>query len=142
MFWAVLQVVRDSVTKCMAEAEKQSMGSIGFPSLGTGNLGYPADVVARTMFEAALDYGRQHPNSVISDVFFILHKKDDKLQKVCCHFFLFFVLEYFGIDFLSKCQIAYKVTLVLFGLYFVYSCKLFKKKINKILKKIKKKINK
>ncbi|XP_070210414.1 protein mono-ADP-ribosyltransferase PARP14-like isoform X2 [Littorina saxatilis] len=76
------QVVRDAVTKCMAEADKLGMGSIGFPSLGTGNLNYPAPLVCNTMFEAALDYGRQHPDTAISDVFFILHKKDENLTKV------------------------------------------------------------
>ena len=75
------------MTKCMAEADKLEMGSIGFPSLGTGNLGYPADVVAQAMFEAALDYGRQHTNTNISDVFYILHKKDEALAQVseCLH---------------------------------------------------------
>ena len=72
--------------QCMTKADSLEMGSIGFPSLGTGNLGYPAILVAHTMFEAALDYGRQHPNTVISDVFFILHKKDKTLTQV--RFFL------------------------------------------------------
>ena len=75
-------MVRDAVMKCMAEADKQQMGSIGFPSLGTGNLAYPPNLVAQTMFTAALDYGRQHPDTIISDVFFILHKKDETLAKV------------------------------------------------------------
>ena len=75
-------MVRDAVMKCMEQAEKLQMGSIGFPSLGTGNLAYPATQVAHTMHEAALDYGRQHPDTVISDVFFILHKKDTNLTQV------------------------------------------------------------
>ena len=75
-------MVRDAVMKCMAQADQLQMGSIGFPSLGTGNLGYPATQVAHTMLEAALDYGRQHPDTVISDIFFILHKKDTNLTQV------------------------------------------------------------
>ncbi|KAL8618042.1 hypothetical protein ACOMHN_021762 [Nucella lapillus] len=78
----IAEVVRDAVTKCLTETERLGMGSVGFPSLGTGNLGYPAPMVARVMFESALDYGRENPDTVISDVFFILHKNDEKLTQV------------------------------------------------------------
>ena len=78
----MIQVIRETVMKCMEQADKLKLGSIGFPALGTGNLSYPADLVASTLYAAALDYGRQHPDTIISDIFFILHKKDKALTQV------------------------------------------------------------
>ena len=40
------------VNKCLKECTKLGVTSIAFPAIGTGNLGYPNDVVARVMIEA------------------------------------------------------------------------------------------
>ena len=40
------------VNKCLKECTKLGVTSIAFPAIGTGNLGYPNDVVARVMVEA------------------------------------------------------------------------------------------
>ena len=78
------QVVKEAVEKCLALAEGLTAGrkSIGVPALGTGTLKYPAELVAATMFQAVMEYGVQHPDTTISDVYFILYKKDDNLIKV------------------------------------------------------------
>jgi O-acetyl-ADP-ribose deacetylase (regulator of RNase III) len=80
------QVIKEAVQKCLELAETAIPGtdprSIGFPALGCGNLHYPPDVVAECMFDATLEYGNQHPSSLVADVFFILHKKDKENHKV------------------------------------------------------------
>ncbi|KAK7094234.1 hypothetical protein V1264_007883 [Littorina saxatilis] len=58
------------------------MTSVGFPALGTGTLKYPATLVAPIMFQSVMEYGCTHPNSHISDVVVILHKKDTALTQV------------------------------------------------------------
>ncbi|XP_076461058.1 uncharacterized protein LOC143293737 [Babylonia areolata] len=78
----IRKVVKDAVKKCLKMADKLKLNSIGFPALGTGTLAYPAAVVAKALYEVTLDYGLKHPNTIISDVFFILHKKDTALTEV------------------------------------------------------------
>lgn len=68
--------------KCLSEADTRGHRSIGFPALGAGNLGYPSDLVAETMFQATVDFGLKNPQCKLSDVFFILHKKDTQNRNV------------------------------------------------------------
>ncbi|XP_053390305.1 protein mono-ADP-ribosyltransferase PARP14-like, partial [Mercenaria mercenaria] len=45
-------VLRSAITTCMHEAEKLRHSSMALPAIGTGNLGFPCDVVATEMFNA------------------------------------------------------------------------------------------
>ncbi|XP_025093181.1 uncharacterized protein LOC112563487 isoform X3 [Pomacea canaliculata] len=69
-------ILTKTMMKCLSEADTRGHRSIGFPALGAGNLGYPSDLVAETMFQATVDFGLKNPQCKLSDVFFILHKKD------------------------------------------------------------------
>nr|KAG5696761.1 hypothetical protein BaRGS_013570 [Batillaria attramentaria] len=66
----------------LREKEQVEIKSIGVPALGTGTLKYPPQLVAETMFEAVLEYGRQHPATRISDMNFIVYKKDETNMQV------------------------------------------------------------
>jgi O-acetyl-ADP-ribose deacetylase (regulator of RNase III) len=44
------------MTRCLKEAEERKLSSIAFPALGTGILGYPPCLTAKTMFDAVEEY--------------------------------------------------------------------------------------
>ena len=56
--------------------------SIAFPALGTGNLKYPADEVAKAMIEAMIEYTQKNPNSCIKDVKIVIYSQDVQTQQV------------------------------------------------------------
>ncbi|XP_053407780.1 protein mono-ADP-ribosyltransferase PARP14-like isoform X2 [Mercenaria mercenaria] len=64
------------VTSCLAEAQRQNQTSIAFPAIGTGNLGFPKDIVAREMFKAVSKFSAANPNPSVKDVRFIVYQKD------------------------------------------------------------------
>ena len=50
--------------------------SIALPAMGTGNLQFPRDVVANTMFDTVIEFSRANPNTTLKDVRFVLFNKD------------------------------------------------------------------
>ncbi len=60
----------------LVEAHKAGFSSIAFPAMGTGNLKYPPDTVAKAMFQAFLSFGTNNSGTSIKDVRFILYDKD------------------------------------------------------------------
>ena len=68
------QVLQTFLGNCMKEASKKKAKSIAFPAMGTGNLGYPKDIVAKEMFSAAADISK-HKSSV-QEVRFAIYEKD------------------------------------------------------------------
>ncbi|XP_053389477.1 protein mono-ADP-ribosyltransferase PARP14-like, partial [Mercenaria mercenaria] len=73
---ACCDAIHKLVTNCLAEAQRQNQTSIAFPAIGTGNLGFPKDVVAREMFKAVSKFSAANPNSSVKDVRFIVYQKD------------------------------------------------------------------
>ncbi|XP_052261029.1 protein mono-ADP-ribosyltransferase PARP14-like isoform X2 [Dreissena polymorpha] len=61
---------------CFEETQKLNHSGIAFPAIGTGNLGYPKDVVATEMFTAVSEFAAKYPQSSITNVDFILYPKD------------------------------------------------------------------
>ncbi|KAL3864768.1 hypothetical protein ACJMK2_006424 [Sinanodonta woodiana] len=62
--------------KCLDQCEKNGYTSIAFPALGTGNLGFPKDIVAKEMFKHISTYSRDNPSSSVTDVRFVVYQKD------------------------------------------------------------------
>ncbi|XP_033104491.1 protein mono-ADP-ribosyltransferase PARP14-like isoform X2 [Anneissia japonica] len=54
------------------------MKSIAIPALGTGNLKYPADVVANIMYEEAINFSSNRPHSSLREIKFVVFHKDSK----------------------------------------------------------------
>ena len=52
------------------------MKSIAFPSIGTGNLGYPNDVVAKIMVKEVFDYLSANDKSCIEQVYLVIFMQD------------------------------------------------------------------
>ena len=67
-----LQDLQDMVLRCLEEANKQGLRSIVFPSLGTGNLGFPPVESARLMFAAALDFSKRYPGGSLTEIRFAI----------------------------------------------------------------------
>ena len=63
-------------------ASNNNHQSIAFPALGTGNLRYPGDEVAKAMIEAVIEYTEKNPNSSIKDVKIVIYHLDHGTQKV------------------------------------------------------------
>ena len=65
-----------SVQKCLKKCDEKGAASIAFPAIGTGNLGYPNDVVAKTMIKAIFDYFSSNKTSKITKVYLMIFMKD------------------------------------------------------------------
>lgn len=50
--------------------------------MGTGNLSFPRDVVASTMFGAVVDFSNGNPNTSLRDIRFVLYDKDQQTVNV------------------------------------------------------------
>ena len=57
-------------------ASNRRFTSIGFPAMGTGNLHFPRDIVAESMFSTVIEFSKANPNTSLKDVRFILYDKD------------------------------------------------------------------
>ena len=60
----------------MTEASKRGFSTIAFPAIGTGNLGYPRDIVARVFFEEVDAFQRNNPQASVLEVRFVLFHTD------------------------------------------------------------------
>ena len=67
---------------CLQEADKRQAKSIGFPAVGTGQLGFPRDTVAKEMFSAISKFETKKPNSSVKEVKFVVYHKDYGTVKV------------------------------------------------------------
>ena len=61
------------------------MTSIALPAIGAGGLGYPHDVVAKTMVDEIREFRRQHPTSGL-DVTIIVRVEDASVIQVVTSF--------------------------------------------------------
>ncbi|XP_026129260.1 poly [ADP-ribose] polymerase 14-like isoform X1 [Carassius auratus] len=64
----LIQIIRD----CLRKAETQGMSSVVFPAIGTGNLGFPKDLVARIMLTEVQKYNFTN----LQEVTVIVHPSD------------------------------------------------------------------
>lgn len=77
-------MLRCFVSTCLQTANVLRNTSIAFPALGTGYLGFPADVAAKVMFEEVLKFGNKFPKSNLKDVRFVIFPESpDYILEVC-----------------------------------------------------------
>lgn len=67
---------------CLAQAEQQRQRSLTLPAIGTGNLGFPRDVVAKLMLDAVLKFSQKRGTNNVQEVVFILHPSDTSTAQV------------------------------------------------------------
>ncbi|KAL8567911.1 hypothetical protein ACOMHN_059033 [Nucella lapillus] len=70
------QILRELVTKCLVEASGQHYTSLAFPVLGTGNLRFPAPVVAQTMLDAIHQFEQTTPTTTLRNVSIVVYPAD------------------------------------------------------------------
>ena len=70
------------VHRCLELADKRGMTSLAFPALGTGVLGFPADIVARLLFETIQDYEYVNPDTGIRSVLLVVYYDDTPTVQV------------------------------------------------------------
>ena len=74
--WVFLQQLSDLVMTALNYATQQGFASIALPAIGTGNLHFPRDVVAETMFNTVIEFSKADPATSVKDVRFILHDQN------------------------------------------------------------------
>lgn len=70
------------VLSCLRLADREGHTSIALPALGTGNLGYPAQDVARCMINAIIEYIGDNSSSTIRNVKIVIYTADRQTQSV------------------------------------------------------------
>lgn len=78
----MLQVLRKYVNKCLQNASSAGHSSIAIPSIGTGNLRYPKDVVARAMFDEVHEFSLKNPQTNLRLIHLVVYEKDKETVKV------------------------------------------------------------
>uniref|UniRef100_A0AAR2JBB2 Poly [ADP-ribose] polymerase n=1 Tax=Pygocentrus nattereri TaxID=42514 RepID=A0AAR2JBB2_PYGNA len=66
------QIIRD----CLKKAEHQKMASISFPAIGTGNLGFPKDLVSSILLRGIHDFSANVQPQYLKEVTVIVHPSD------------------------------------------------------------------
>lgn len=70
------------VRYCLEEAEKRHMTSLSFPAIGTGNLGFPRDLVSRVLLKEIHGYSRRRSPRYLSEVAIVVHPSDSQTVDV------------------------------------------------------------
>lgn len=73
-------------------ADKNLMSSMAFPALGTGRLGYPSDLAAKTMLKCCRDFLRQNSSTRLKEIIFVVYQEDKETFQVI-HVFSSYVLH-------------------------------------------------
>ncbi|CAG2222955.1 PARP10_14_15 [Mytilus edulis] len=74
------KILKNLMTRCLKEAAERKYESIAFPALGTGTLGYPPCLVAKTMFDAVYEFGRTRKGKALKEVHFVLFGDKEFVQ--------------------------------------------------------------
>uniref|UniRef100_A0A8C9SP92 Poly [ADP-ribose] polymerase n=1 Tax=Scleropages formosus TaxID=113540 RepID=A0A8C9SP92_SCLFO len=70
------KMLRGIMQKCLEQAEQLNQTSIAFSAIGTGNLGFPKNLVASLMLEEVLQFSRKRTPQQLQEVVFILYPGD------------------------------------------------------------------
>lgn len=65
-------IISSATRNSLLRADELKLGSIAFPALATGVAAFPVDECAETMIAAVRDYARQHPESTLRKIRFVL----------------------------------------------------------------------
>ncbi|XP_038559136.1 protein mono-ADP-ribosyltransferase PARP14-like [Micropterus salmoides] len=71
-----------TVRYCLDAAEKRKMTSLSFPAIGTGNLGFPRDLVSRVLLREIHSFSRNKNPRHLREVVIVVHPSDS--QTVDC----------------------------------------------------------
>ncbi|KAJ6665477.1 hypothetical protein lerEdw1_003318 [Lerista edwardsae] len=69
------KILGEIIEKCLKMTEQDSLNSITFPAVGTGNLRFPKPLVAKLMFDEVFKFSQTNPRN-LQEVHFVLHPRD------------------------------------------------------------------
>ncbi|XP_078597384.1 protein mono-ADP-ribosyltransferase PARP14-like [Branchiostoma floridae x Branchiostoma japonicum] len=69
------KILAELIDNCLKKANSSGMASIAFPALGTGNLKFPGDTVARITFERVMNFGSRGTKGSLQRVDFVVFDK-------------------------------------------------------------------
>ncbi|XP_017345055.1 protein mono-ADP-ribosyltransferase PARP14 isoform X2 [Ictalurus punctatus] len=72
------EILKGIIQKCLIKAENQKMASISFPAIGTGNLGFPRDVVSRIFLSEIRAFSARVSPQYLNEVTVIVHPSDSE----------------------------------------------------------------
>uniref|UniRef100_A0A8C6YAD2 Poly [ADP-ribose] polymerase n=1 Tax=Naja naja TaxID=35670 RepID=A0A8C6YAD2_NAJNA len=81
------------IEECLKVTEQLSLSSITFPAIGTGNLGYPKQYVAKLFFDEVFKFSQAENPKSLKEVHFVLHSSDATTTQV-----FFFILQEYRIN--------------------------------------------
>jgi O-acetyl-ADP-ribose deacetylase (regulator of RNase III) len=70
-------IIRDATKNSLRRADELRLHSIAFPALATGVGAFPVEECAETMIGAVHEFDREHPQSSVKIVRFVLFEKSD-----------------------------------------------------------------
>ncbi|XP_041529394.1 protein mono-ADP-ribosyltransferase PARP14-like [Microtus oregoni] len=73
-----LKIMTNIIRDCLGTAEALSLQSIGFPAIGTGNLGFPKPEFAKLIISEVLKFSSKNQLKTLQEVQFLLHPKDEE----------------------------------------------------------------
>ena len=99
------------VSVCLTTAAQHGSKSIAFPALGTGNLGYPRDMVAAAMFDEVKKFSMANQRTSLQDVCFLVYPADRATVQVKIYFSILFrssssAFYFLDLLFLSSCSLC------------------------------------
>ena len=68
--------MRQVIVDSLQLASQRGFTSVALPAMGTGNLQFPRDVVADTMFSTVMEFSKINPRTTVKDVRFVLYIGD------------------------------------------------------------------
>ena len=68
--------MRQVIVDSLQLASQKGFTSVALPAMGTGNLQFPRDVVADTMFNTVMEFSKTNPRTTVKDVRFVLYIGD------------------------------------------------------------------
>ncbi|KAM4889418.1 protein mono-ADP-ribosyltransferase PARP14-like [Thomomys bottae] len=74
--YSARKIMENIIQECLKKAEAFSLKSIGFPAIGTGNLGFPKTVFAELIISEVLKFSSIYQPTSLQEVQFLLHPDD------------------------------------------------------------------
>ena len=68
--------MRQVIVDSLQLASQKGFTSVALPAMGTGNLQFPRDIVADTMFNTVTEFSKINPRTTVRDVRFVLYIGD------------------------------------------------------------------
>ena len=67
------QLLSDALDKILSQCHQAGMASLAIPAVGTGKLGWPADVVAASFFDAVIRFSSQEVRTRLERINFVFY---------------------------------------------------------------------